>query len=458
VEELDGLPLALSTAGAYLRRVAIGFDGYLRLYKESWATLHASTPSLGSYKDRTLCSTWQLSYEQVKKQNPLAANLLRWWAYFDNEDIWFELLQPLGVDDWETETNDSNSTLQDREDAEVPQPLAWTHELADELKFNSAMGILHDYGFIELHTMTPDLPGSRGYSIHSCIHAWTIHVVNKDWDMDLAKLAAAHVATLIPSRDESQFWLLQKRLLSHAIQSCTTIPYNDENVTWVFFKLGYLYISQGKLQEAEDMFRKALRGYDENHGPDYTWTLHTFSNLGSLYLDQGKLQEAEDMFQRALRGYDKSLGPDHMVTLNAINNLGKLYLNQGKLQEAEDMFQQALQGVERAYEPDHELRLHIFNSLGNLCNKQGKLQEAEDMYQWALRGYEEMHGPQLVTRYKPALNVTCGLGQLLRSQGRLVEARVYFQRAHKGFEELFGPSHGRVRELQDILLDLGDAA
>jgi hypothetical protein len=47
VEKLDGLPLALATAGAYLRHVATSFGDYLRLYTKSWARLHASTPDLG---------------------------------------------------------------------------------------------------------------------------------------------------------------------------------------------------------------------------------------------------------------------------------------------------------------------------------------------------------------------------------------------------------------------------
>ena len=51
VEELDGLPLALATAGAYLRRVSTTFREYLRLYKQLWVSLHTSTPSLGSYED-----------------------------------------------------------------------------------------------------------------------------------------------------------------------------------------------------------------------------------------------------------------------------------------------------------------------------------------------------------------------------------------------------------------------
>ena len=34
-KELDGLPLALATAGAYLKEAAVAFSDYLRLYKNS---------------------------------------------------------------------------------------------------------------------------------------------------------------------------------------------------------------------------------------------------------------------------------------------------------------------------------------------------------------------------------------------------------------------------------------
>jgi len=39
VEELDGLPLALSTAGAYLEHISITLSDYLRLYKALWLKL-----------------------------------------------------------------------------------------------------------------------------------------------------------------------------------------------------------------------------------------------------------------------------------------------------------------------------------------------------------------------------------------------------------------------------------
>src|SRR4051794_20251381 len=98
-KELDGLPLALATAGAYLHQAAMSFSDYLRLYKGSWVKLQKMSPNLSSYEDRTLYSTWQISFDHVKQQNELSAMLLRLWAYLDNQDLWFELLRHVDLKD-----------------------------------------------------------------------------------------------------------------------------------------------------------------------------------------------------------------------------------------------------------------------------------------------------------------------------------------------------------------------
>lgn len=84
-----------------------------------------------------------------------------------------------------------------------------------------------------------------------------------------------------------------------------------------------------------------MRGREKALGLDHTSTLQTVNNLGNLYIHQGKLKEAEEMFQRALKGKEKALGPDHTSTLATVGNLGNLYANQDKLKEAEEIYQRA---------------------------------------------------------------------------------------------------------------------
>ncbi|KAF4609460.1 hypothetical protein G7Y89_g15856 [Cudoniella acicularis] len=193
-EKLDGLPLALATAGAYLDQTAISFSDYLRLYKESWVRLQETSPELSSYEDRTLYSTWQVSFGYVEQRNALSARLLRLWAYFDNQDLWFELLRH-----------------------DVSEDQDWVRELTkDELSFHDAMRVLSDHGLAGVDTSSQELVESKGYSIHGCVHSWAINFLNQEWDYDLARLAVKLVGLHVPGEQAVRPWLTQRRLLQHA--------------------------------------------------------------------------------------------------------------------------------------------------------------------------------------------------------------------------------------------------
>ncbi|KAF2732464.1 kinesin light chain 1 [Polyplosphaeria fusca] len=309
-KELDGLPLALATAGAYLHQVTMSLSEYLRLYKESWLRLQTTSPDLSSYEDRTLYSTWQISYDRVEQQNRLSAMLLRLWAYFDNYDLWFELLQHSDVEDPE-----------------------WVQELTkDELTFHAAVRVLADHGLIEADQPWQAQVESRGYSMHSCVHAWSIHVLNQEWDQGLARMCVKFVGSHVPGQENGKWWLTQRRLLHHALRCSYMVLHNDskENgMEWVWHQLGVLYANQGKLLvEAEKMYQRALQGYEKALGSDivtsYLPALNAAYNLGLLYTGQGNTNEARRMYTRALSGYQIVFGPDHDDCKDVEEKLGAL--------------------------------------------------------------------------------------------------------------------------------------
>ena len=195
VMKLDGLPLALSTAGAYLEHVTTSFAEYLRLYEASWLRLQRTSPRLNSYEDRSLYTTWQVTFDRIQEQNAASAQLLKLWAYFDKQDVWYGLLRH------------AHST-----DDERIQKLT-----EDELGFNEAVRLLCEYGLVHPEPLLGQSSGSAGYGVHSCVHSWTIYVLNDGWDNNLARLALTCVASEVPSTDVDKWWLLQQRLLQHAI-------------------------------------------------------------------------------------------------------------------------------------------------------------------------------------------------------------------------------------------------
>jgi tetratricopeptide (TPR) repeat protein len=414
---LDGLPLALATAGAYLDQVAMTCAEYFQLYDESWLRLHEDTPQLPSY-DQTLYSTWNLSYKHIKQQEPTAATLLQQWAYFSNGDLWYELLSV----NWETKSG-------------------WLAEMTkDKLQFHSTMRVLCNHGLVE--TGPPrrsDEAKSQGYNVHACVHSWMEYVLNQGINKIMVESVVHCVASHVPSQDQKEFWIVQQRLLAHA-DRCLKMTKGidlDTEAIMALDSLGILYADQGRLQDAEAMYQRALDGKEKALGPGNTSTLTTVNNLGLLYKAQGRLQDAEAMYQRALDGKEKALGSDHTSTLDTVNNLGLLYYGQGRLQDAGAMYQRALDGKEKTLGLDHPSTLTTVHNLSALYKAQGRLQDAEAMYQRALDGKEKALGPD----HTSTLSTVNNLGNLYADQGRLQDAGAMYQRALDGYEKALGLDH-----------------
>ena len=102
-------------------------------------------------------------------------------------------------------------------------------------------------------------------------------------------------------------------------------------------RLASLLQAQGKLAEAEPLFRRALEGSEQQLGAHHLQTLAFASNLAQLRKAQGKLAEAETLLRRALEGHEQQLGAQHPSTLISVSNLAQLLQAQGKLAEAEPL-------------------------------------------------------------------------------------------------------------------------
>jgi tetratricopeptide (TPR) repeat protein len=459
-ERLGGLPLALATAGAYLHKSNLSFEQYLQEYEKRWNLNPRRPLKLQEYRDRTLYTSWHLSYTRLENDDSDAAKLLKLLAYFDHQNIWYELLHA-GVNE------------------DLP---GWLLDAtADPVDFDSIMRILVEYCFVEVQWTT------KSYSMHACVHDWTLAGLNKivdshsywyafdcvansvdpgEWEF-LGHLQhawlAPHAARLAhdcfikvgllndfaDQRVEKAACLAkllkeQVQLTAAAVMLQQTLARKekalgpDHNSTLnTVHSLGLLYSDQGKLDEAGQMYMRALAGYEKALRPDHTSTLDTVNSLGILYCDQGKLDEAEQMYMRALAGYEKALGPDHTSTLRTVHNLGILYRDQGKLDEAEQMYMRALAEKEKALGPDHTSTLNTVHNLGILYCDQGKLDEAEQMYMRALAGKEKALGPDHTSTHRTVYN----LGNLYRDQGKLDEAEQMYIQTLAEKEKAFGPDH-----------------
>ncbi|OCK72888.1 FabD/lysophospholipase-like protein, partial [Lepidopterella palustris CBS 459.81] len=302
---LEGLPLAISQAAAYLQESGIGPKTYIKLYNQQYEELmesqHRTGIPLQDYPDRSVWTTWTISYNAIRAKNKPAANLLLLWACLDNNDLWYGLL-----------------TTCNRYTAAAERLSKWLKDIAsNELKFFEAIKLLRSYSLIE------DMENVESYTTHPVVHKRALHFQSKDERVELARLAVVVVGLAVPHNSTREYSSLQRRLLPHAL-ICLHWILDDDVCT-----------TDGRYSDPDAI------SADRKETGVMVYAIH---GLGMLYANQGKLGEAEKMYQRALQGYEKALGAEHTSTLNTVNNLGNLYADQGKLGKAEKMYQRALQG------------------------------------------------------------------------------------------------------------------
>lgn len=89
---MDGLPLALEQAGAYINDTECGVRRYLNLYQQYRSEIqHLHHGAVPDYPE-SVASAWSISRSVVEQSNPSAAELLRFCAYLAPEAIPDELL------------------------------------------------------------------------------------------------------------------------------------------------------------------------------------------------------------------------------------------------------------------------------------------------------------------------------------------------------------------------------
>lgn len=484
---LDGLPLAIAHAGAYLQQSGVSLSTYLTCYKEQWGELMRTSnevdSSLSDYPNRNLWTTWSITFNAVSRRDPNAANLLLLWSHLGNQDLWFEMFA---------------TAFAASQKAAVELP-TWIKTLAsNRLLFTQAMMVLRRYSLIESSEK------KDSYTSHRVVHRWVRYCRGRNHSNELSRLAAVIIGLAVPQKRAEAGPTLQRRLLPHAdaclellaedigcknedgmqTKQCETylksiheigILYTNVSrpkeaealylrvlqgsekwgskhimVLKTLHNLGDLYASLGRFKEAEDSYQRVLTGFEETRGLKDTLTLDTVNNLGILFKNQGRLKEAEGMYLRALKGKEEVYGMGHTSTLETVNNLGVLYRIQGQLQDAEALLLRALEGNERIWGSGHNSTLDALSNLGLLYATQRRPKQAENAYLRALEGRETIFGP----RHTSTLDIIHNLGNLFASLGRVEEAERMYTRALEGYEEALGANHvsflGTINSLGSI--------
>ncbi|HBL29491.1 MAG TPA: hypothetical protein DD490_21875 [Acidobacteria bacterium] len=105
---------------------------------------------------------------------------------------------------------------------------------------------------------------------------------------------------------------------------------------------GVVLQALGRLDEAEEAYRKSLAALGARLPPDDPRLGYPLHNLGDLLVDLGRLEESEANLRAAFELRRRSLGEQHPETAMSLAILGEVLIQRGKLGPAEEAFRRTL--------------------------------------------------------------------------------------------------------------------
>jgi tetratricopeptide (TPR) repeat protein len=133
--------------------------------------------------------------------------------------------------------------------------------------------------------------------------------------------------------------------------------------------------------EAESLFKRALRIWEEGDDSTAIDKATTLNNLGAVYQYQSRYAEAEPDYRQGLALLEKIRGPEHPDVGNALINLAVAYAEEDKFPDAERTFSDVLTILAKQPRPNALTLAMVHTSMSNLYRRKGKQKKARGMAQ-----------------------------------------------------------------------------
>ncbi|MGR6967355.1 FxSxx-COOH system tetratricopeptide repeat protein [Geodermatophilus sp. URMC 61] len=445
--ELGDLPLAAAQAAGYLEQTELPPADYLRRFRTRRATLLARGEVVG-YSGR-IDTTWALSLERLRCEDPAAVQLLQWAAFLAPEPI------PLCLFGEHAEL--------------LGEPLGSTAANVDDLA--DTVGALVGYSLARRH--------SEGFQVHRLVQAVIRHQMAPDMQQATAErvvalLAAAapgdpedpvswaayaqrapHVLATAPLGDSSpahrQLVLNTARYLQshgdHAATRAVSAPLLDRwrsvlgpdhpDTLTAASILALALVTLGEEESARPMCEATLQRCRRVFGPDHPTTLGTAGALMHALSQAGEIEPARALGEDTLPRCRRVLGPDHARTLSSATALTFILAQLGEAEPARALGQDTLPRCRRALGPDHLVTLTAAGALTHALNQLGEAEPARALGEDTLQGCRRALGPDHLVTQLTAIALTGALVQV----GEVDSACALGEDTLQGCRRVLGPDH-----------------
>jgi tetratricopeptide (TPR) repeat protein len=456
VEELECMPLAIVQAASYIRERGTRYSvaQYLRDFRKSDREATNLLKKEAGHLDRdweaknSIFTTWQISFDYIRREKPSAAELVSLMSFFDRQGIPEDLIRPrpsthctarteISDDSSDGETSECGSDGGPDFEDDVTTLRNYSFILVDESGTSFTMhrlmqlttrAWLKSYGEIErwrerfICNLSDEFPTGQYENWGRC------------------RSLFPHVRAAISQRPESREPLLRWATLLYrgawyASQSGNIADARDmaskshkqrlkllgaqaEEALASTAMLAEAYALEGRWDEAEQLQVQVMETRKTKLGADHPDTLMSMANLASTYLKQGRWDEAEQLFVEVMETRRAKLGVDHPDTLTSMANLALTYLNQGRWDEAEQLFVQVMETRRIQLGVDHPDTLTSMANLTSTYWNQGRWAEAEQIEVQVM----EARKIKLGADHPDTLTSMANLASTYWNQGRWAEA------------------------------------
>ncbi len=167
--------------------------------------------------------------------------------------------------------------------------------------------------------------------------------------------------------------------LREALSEYERAGIQDEDVLVTQSYLGGLLQESGRLEEAEQVYRKALEGWVQERGEEHPQSIRVRNNLALALHGQGKTEDVVQELEKLVAISRRVLGPEHPDTITALSNLGAIHYRSNRKDLAAPYMREALELLERTTQSDDPFLLGAKGNVGALELDLGNLDVAEPL-------------------------------------------------------------------------------
>jgi tetratricopeptide (TPR) repeat protein len=453
VETLGGLPLALTQAGSYIRDTRTTFSAHLEVYmsawKESMGTDGDEEFAPPDYTNGSVGTTFSVSYEYIKRKNPIAATFLQLLVYYHGSDIDHKIFRV-----------DPEQTLETWQQP-PPQIVQGLHSL---VSFNRIVRPLIAFSLLQ----------QRGdvLEVHPVIQDWCLSSFSPTERKEHSVLALRMIGTSCNRASPIPFYSekdnIKERLLMHASRCLalldSDIEISSDSMNQAICRhlhvIGILFRRRSRFLDALLPLKRAFLGFKRLYGLRDHWT-RRFGLVHAMNLiDLNQLHEAEQVSQEILASAESMAGEignkGLLERIVLMKTLAEAYWKGGKPKLAQEKFNLIFELMPEDWDAGRVIILSIKEAYAEFLGHQKRYPEAIEVLLAVLRKEDEWN---CLDRFSVFRIITSTLFDVSRKAKQFEEVGKQLLCLLSEWEETYGSEDGWtlliVRQLGFIYYDLG---